>query len=187
MEIWKDIKDYNGYQVSNMGRVRTHNKITITKKHGIRHWKDRILKYKEKTPKKYSIHQGINGKGYSVDLWKNGKPKTFLVARLVAFTFYEKDINNKSLTVDHIDGNRLNNNINNLEIVSLQENIKRAYLLGLNTNQKSIKIEKISNKEKRIFRTLKEANKYIGCNKSYLSTCIKRVKFSNKEYKWEMV
>ena len=187
MEIWKDIKDFNGYQVSNIGRVRTHNKITITKKHGIRHWEDRILKYKEKVPKKHSIHQGKNGKGYSVDLWKNGKPKTFLVARLVAFTFYEKDINNKSLTVDHIDGNRLNNNIDNLEIVSLQENIKRAYLTGLNTNQKSIKIINKSNDENVIFRTLTEASKYIGCNKGYLSLCVKKGKFNNDKYIWELV
>ena len=41
-EIWKDIPDYAGYQVSNKGRVRTHNKTTFTKIHGVRHWKDRI-------------------------------------------------------------------------------------------------------------------------------------------------
>ena len=46
MEIWKDIKDYPGYQVSNLGRVRTYNKITHTEKHGIRHWENRILKQK---------------------------------------------------------------------------------------------------------------------------------------------
>ena len=39
-EIWKDIKNYKGYQVSNLGRVRTHNKTTYTKIHGERHWKD---------------------------------------------------------------------------------------------------------------------------------------------------
>lgn len=177
MEIWKDIPDFKGYQVSDKGRVRTYNKITFTQKHGIRHWKNKILKYKGETYKT----------GYRVDLWKNGKPKTMLVARLVAFTFYEKDINDKSLTVDHIDGNRLNNNIKNLDIVSLQENIKRAYLTGLNTNQKSIKIKNITNKESKIFRTLVEASRYIGCNKGYLSLCIKRGKYNNKEYQWELV
>ena len=82
-EIWKDIPNYNGYQVSNLGRIRTYNKITYKK--GIkRHWKNRILKYKSKS----------YNPGYRVDLWKDGKPKTLLVARLVAFTFFNKDINN---------------------------------------------------------------------------------------------
>ena len=45
-EIWKDIPNYNGYQVSNLGNVRTYNKITFTERHGERHWKNRILKQK---------------------------------------------------------------------------------------------------------------------------------------------
>lgn len=125
-EIWKNIPNYQGYQVSNLGRIRTHNKITHTEKHGERHWKNRILKFKGQT---YNT-------GYRVDLWKNGKAKTLLVARLVAFTFYNEDINNHTLTVDHIDGNRFNNNINNLELVSLAENIKRGFETGLYSNQK---------------------------------------------------
>lgn len=39
-EIWKDIPGYNGYQASNLGRIRSHNKITYTERHGYRHWKD---------------------------------------------------------------------------------------------------------------------------------------------------
>lgn len=120
-EVWKDIPNFEGYQVSNLGRVRTHNKITYTKMHGDRHWKDRILKYKGQT---YET-------GYRVDLWKNGKPNTMLVARLVAFTFYDEDINNHKLTVDHIDGNRFNNKLENLELISLAENIRRAFKNGL--------------------------------------------------------
>lgn len=41
-EIWMDIPNYKGYQVSNFGKVRTYNKITYSKKHGERHWKNRI-------------------------------------------------------------------------------------------------------------------------------------------------
>lgn len=89
-EIWKDIPKYEGYQASNLGRIRTHNKITYTKKHGVRHWKDRILKYK-------SVNSNT---GYRVDLWINGEPKTFLVARLVATTFLE-DLIETSMTVNH--------------------------------------------------------------------------------------
>ena len=106
-EIWKNIPNFEGYQVSNCGRVRTHDKTTFTKRHGERHWKDRILHYKGNSYKT----------GYRVDLWENNKPHTMLVARLVAFTFLKKDINDHELTVNHIDGNRLNNNIENLELI----------------------------------------------------------------------
>lgn len=125
-EIWKDIKGYSGYQVSNLGRVRTHNKITYTKIHGERHWKDRILKFKPPTTKNQRSKQGM---GYRVDLWKNGKPKSLLVARLVLSTFTETDINTK-LTVNHKDGNRLNNNINNLEWLTRKDNILYGYQNG---------------------------------------------------------
>ena len=102
-EIWKDVPEYEGYQVSNLGRVRTHNKKTYTKLHGERKWKDKILKQKLQINK--------NGrKDYRVDLWKNGKPHTILVARLVSFTFYNKDIKSK-LTVNHINGNSGDNRL----------------------------------------------------------------------------
>lgn len=176
-EIWKDIPNYEGYQVSNKGRVRTHNKTTYTKRHGLRHWKDRILHYKGNT---YET-------GYRVDLWKNGKPHTMLVARLVAFTFYDEDINNHKLTVDHIDGNRFNNNLENLELVSLAENIRRAFKTGLQTSQIKVKLINKTTKESKVFISLSEANRYINKKHSYLSTCIRRNRFENEEYKWELV
>lgn len=176
-EIWKDIPNYNGYQVSNYGRVRTYNKITKTEKHGERHWKNRILKFKGKTPRT----------GYRVDLWKKGNHKSFLVARLVAFTFYEKDINNHNLTVDHLDGNRLNNNINNLELVSLEENIKRAFENGLNPSQIKVKIINKNTNYDKTYRSLSQASVAIGYNKGYISEKIKKRKYENKNFKWVLL
>lgn len=173
-EIWRDIPNYQGYQVSNLGRIRTHNKITYTEKHGERHWKNRILKFKGQT---YNT-------GYRVDLWKNGKAKTLLVARLVAFTFYNEDINNHTLTVDHIDGNRFNNNINNLELVSLAENIKRGFETGLYSNQKKIKIIDKKTNQEVIFKSMSKASKYINHHHGYISEKIKKNIYENKEYKW---
>ena len=117
--IWKDIPNFEGYQVSDTGLVRTHNKVTCTEYHGIRHWKNRILKFKnaEKTKRNQA----------RVDLWKDGKPHSFVVARLVAFTFFEADINDHSLTVNHIDGDWQNNNLQNLELISLAANIKHGF------------------------------------------------------------
>ena len=56
----------------------------------------------------------MQGTGYRVDLWKDGKPKTFLVCRLVATTFLE-DLIDTNMTVNHKDGNRFNNCIDNME------------------------------------------------------------------------
>lgn len=176
-EIWKDIPNYEGYQVSNLGRVRTHNKITYTEKHGKRHWKDRILKYKGDTYKT----------GYRVDLWKDGKPKTFLVARLVAYTFFEKDINDHSLTVNHKDGNRFNNNINNLELITLKENIQHEFRTGLYKGQIKIKItDKVTGTI--IYpSSLSEGSKLIYQSTSYLSAKIIDNIFENDRYMWELI
>lgn len=176
-EIWKDIKNYNGYQVSNKGRVRTYNKVTFHKKNGIRHWKNRILKFK-----------GLSYQtGYRVDLWKDGKSKTFLVARLVAFTFYDKNINDKSLTVNHKDGNRLNNNLENLELVTLKENIQHAFRTGLQTSQIKVKIENKITGALIYPSSLSEGSKMINQNYGYLSHKIKQNIFENDVYIWELL
>lgn len=175
-EIWKDIPNYSGYQVSNLGRVRTNNKVTHTDKHGDRHWKDRILKFKGKNYKT----------GYRVDLWKNGKPNSFLVARLVAFTFYNKNIEDHKLTVNHIDGNRLNNNLQNLELITLKENIRHAFRTGL---QKQIKVKIVDKITGTIIypSSLVEGSKLINKYQGYLSLKIKSNKYENERYKWELL
>lgn len=176
-EIWKDIPEYSGYQVSNFGRIRTHNKVTFTEKHGKRFWKDRILKYKGKSIKT----------GYRVDLWKEGKNKTFLVARLVAFTFYNQDINDHNLTVNHIDGNRLNNNLENLELISLKENIQHAFRTGLQSTPKKVKlVNKITGTI--IYpSSLVEGSRLIRKNDRYLSQKINNNIFEDQEYKWVLL
>lgn len=178
-EIWKDIPDYPGYQVSNLGRVRTHNKTSYTERHGIRHWEDRILKFKCKDDKK------AYRTGHRVSLWKDGKCKTLLVARLVAFTFYEEDINNHNLTVDHIDCNRLNNKLDNLELVSLQENIRREFKNNLVPQKNVFLINKETN-EKLKFNSLSKASAYIKRNKGYISNKIKKNIYEDSQYKWKL-
>lgn len=162
-EIWKDIPNYEGYQASNLGRIRTYNKITYTKKHGCRHWKNRILKYKSQ--KDYKT-------GYRITLWKEGKPKDLLVARLVATTFLENLINTE-MTVNHKDGNRLNNNINNLEWITRAENIKYGFENGQYKQTKTILY---NDKEKKEFRSLSLACEFLGRNHGYITNCVKRNK-----------
>lgn len=176
-EIWKDIVDYQGYQVSNLGRVRTFNKQTFNKRHGIRKWKNRILKYKGETYKT----------GYKVDLWKDGKNKTFLVARLVAFTFFEKDINDLSLTVNHIDGNRFNNNINNLELISIADNIRHAFNTGLMSKCLKVRVINKETKEEKTFVSMQSASFYMNKNHGYIYNKRNKNIFENELYKWEFI
>lgn len=177
VEKWEKIKDYPGYEVSNFGRVRTHNKTSFTKKHGVRHWKDRILKLR-----------GYSKCGNRIILWNGKGKKEFLVARLVAFTFYDKDINNKELTVNHIDGNRFNNCLDNLELISLKENIQHGFRTGLYSNvQKKVKL---TNKETGVVfypSSLSKGSIFMGKYSGYLSAQIIKNVYENNAYKWEMI
>lgn len=160
-EIWKDIPNYEGiYEASTCGRIRTKTgKTTLTQRHGVRCWKSRVLK-----PKGMEPHTG-----YRVSLWKNGKPQDWLVARLVAMTFL--GIPKTGLTVNHKDLNRLNNNIENLEWLSLGDNIRHGFENGA---YPQVKIKLIDPKGIEIFfRSLSQASKFLDRNDGYVSGQIK--------------
>lgn len=161
IEIWKDIPDYEGlYEASSFGRIRTHkNKTTYTKKHGIRHWKSRIMKGRG----------DFYTTGRRVGLWKNGKVKDWLVARLIAITFLGKPTKEAN-TVNHINGNRLDNRIENLEWLSLADNIKHAFNNNL---MKFCKRVRLYNEEEDIsFYSMIKASEYLGKSKSYVRNCL---------------
>ena len=108
-ELWKPIKEYNEmYEVSNLGRVRSL---------------DRFVKSKNKTQKLMRgkiLAQKSHSCGYiCVTLCKNSKMKTFYIHRLVAEAFIGIK---KDKEVNHIDFDRTNNNINNLEVITRLEN-----------------------------------------------------------------
>ena len=117
-EIWKEIKDYPNYQVSNFGRVKT-------------------LKYYSNIHKKYYNRELIlkekdNKHGYkfvSLGCGKRGERKNIAIHRLVAQAFILNPNNYKE--INHIDGNKNNNCADNLEWCTRQENVLHAYRLGL--------------------------------------------------------
>lgn len=109
-EIWKDIKGYEGlYQVSNLGRVKSLDKIIVTIDRKNRCQKEKILKLQ------------ISKYGYNViTLWNNNISKQFKVHRLVAIAFIPNP--NNLPQINHIDEDKLNNKIDNLEWCTALEN-----------------------------------------------------------------
>lgn len=176
-EIWKDIPCYeNLYQASNLGRVRTNDgKITYTKRHGARRWKGRVLKNKTKVVNKHT--------GYRINLWKDGKPKDWLVARLVCMAFYgiPKDFDltttGQRITVNHKDGNRLNNKVDNLEWCTLKENVQHAFRTGLVKTQHKVALI-IGNEFYKEFRSKSQAGLWLGRSVGYISDRLIKKKYT---------
>ena len=108
-EIWKDVVGYEGYyQVSNKGSVRSLERIdNIGRKH-----RGRTLRL-------------LNHNGYRyIRLSKNGVTKTYIVHRLVAEAFIP---NPKGLLeINHIDEDKINNNIENLEWCTRKHNVNHG-------------------------------------------------------------
>ena len=123
-EEWRDIPDYEGwYQVSNLGNVRSLDREIIYSNGKVYKQKGRKLK---STLKKTGY--------YYVSLSKNNTKPKFDVHRLVAITFLE-NINNYNC-INHIDGDKCNNNVSNLEWCSYSYNAKHALEIGLNETMK---------------------------------------------------
>ena len=125
MEIWIEVKDFENYEISNLGNVR-RKKCVIIYKNGMQ------CSYNEKFLNKEIVRLKYN----RVTLSKNGNTKRFQIHRLVAIHFLE-NIEQKPC-VNHIDGNGFNNNLSNLEWCTYSENERHSYdvLNKLNHNRK---------------------------------------------------
>lgn len=127
-ESWKDIAGYEGlYRVSDIGNLMRYEKLVTS---GV---KNRAIKiYPEDI-----LIQTITKQGYKrVRLNKNGKVKNFLIHRLVAMAFIPNP--DKKLYVNHINGVKDDNMVENLEWCSSSENQAHAYQTGLKTITKKM-------------------------------------------------
>ncbi len=169
IEEWKSIPDYDGiYEASNMGNIRSvDGKETFSKRSGIRRWKSRVLKQK--------VHANKYGrKDARICLWKNGKCKTFLVSRIVASAWCDGYCD--GLTVNHKNGNPLDNRAMNLEWVTIEENNKHARENGLaNVSQRIPVLLKCKETgEETRFHSMGDASRWLGRNSGYIYEAITR-------------
>lgn len=160
-EIWKDIPGFPGYQASNCGRIRSHNKVTSSRRFPVRHWKDRILKQKV-AKDRYS----------RVSLWKGGEERTALVHRLVASAFLG-NLFDTDMTVNHKDGNHQNNNIENLEWLSHGDNIRHGFRTGLYERVQKPCVLVASDGTTYEFPSLSAASRFLGRCEGYASEAIR--------------
>ena len=108
-EIWRDVRDYEGlYQVSNYGRIKSFRRNAPMI----------FIRYKD-------------AKGYfSVGLKKRNVKAKYTKAHQIVAQAFIPNLKSKP-QVNHIDGNKLNNRVGNLEWVTQKENIRHAYNIGL--------------------------------------------------------
>jgi hypothetical protein len=119
-EIWKEIEGYDGYYfISNLGRVKVRQKEYFYPSGKLR----KIV------PEKI-LHQNKHRGGYLTVMLKG---KRFYIHRLVAFAFLDKGASKTE--VNHIDGNKANNTLCNLEWVTSKENKHHAIEKGLTNNR----------------------------------------------------
>jgi len=184
-ESWKSVVGYEGvYDVSNLGNVRSLNRHTSA---------GHLLKGK-------TLKQCLNKKTgyYYVDLNYNGR-KNSIVHRLVAIAFL--GVRDSSIDVNHMDGIKTNNNIENLEWVSRTENMIHAVQTGLYPKGENHHLygKKIGSDPRKyvrmsgfdgtvvVFRSIATAAKAMGVLESSISRNCRGLSKSCSGYSWAYV
>jgi hypothetical protein len=158
-EIWNDVKGYEGlYKVSNKGRI----------------WSEYSQKVKKPTLQ--------NGGYLLVFLIKNKKRKAALVHRLVAEAFIDNP--NGLAEVNHKDGIKTNNTIDNLEWCSRSDNLRhRSRVLGQRGNAKQIMCVETG----AVFEAIKDAGKWAGVTGEAIHSSLKRTGGKSGGYTWKII
>jgi hypothetical protein len=184
-EIWKPIAGYEDYySISNLGNVRSNGKKYV----------DAMNRVQNRKPKELKTRVGRNGY-LCVDLSANGINVQKNIHRLIAEAFISNPQN--KATVNHKDGNKLNNNISNLEWNTYSENNKHAVDNGLRKspwtgvygidNPKSKPIIQIDKQGNFIneYANAREAERKTGISYKHISCCCLGKRTSTGGYCWK--
>lgn len=171
MELWKQISSNPNYEISNTGKIR-----------------------RKKSIKEHSV---TDKKGYlTTDLYSNGVRKSVRVHRVVAEEFIPNPDNKPE--VNHKDGNKHNNNVDNLEWVTKKENCEHAWKHGLARSSCSMLGRKNPNAGRKgkpfrivetgeVFETLHECEEKKNCNNRHINDCLKGRQKTHRGYHFEYI
>ena len=169
-EEWRTIFDFPNYEVSNKGNIRS------------KEYNDSLghLRSSKKLKKQ------VNNCGYEYVILssKEEKHKTLTVHRIVAKTFIPNPEEKED--VNHIDGNKSNNNVNNLEWTTTQENIIKRYEIGIDGNN----YKRVSQFDKDgnlvgSFPSSYEAERITGISRTHIGGCCRGERLTAGGYVWK--
>lgn len=164
MEIWKDIKGYEGlYQASNLGRIKSLNSKKILKGY-------------------------LNQYGYiRIVLYKKGVPKSYQAHRLIAMTFIENE--NNLPVINHKDENKQNNNVNNLEWCTIKYNSNYGSGIQKQVNKRKRKINQydLNGNFIKCWDGIADAEKYCNISRQNICRCCQCKAKTAGGFKWQYV
>lgn len=185
-EIWKDVVGYEDYySVSNFGNIKSLHRV-VGSKGGFCQKINGIHKKQTKTTNGY----------LKASLSKNGKDKTMLVHRLVAIAFIPNPESKSQ--VNHINSNRTDNRVENLEWVTPSENIRHGCIFGsIKSPNKGIrgssskmakKVEQLdlNNNTITVFDSLVEAGYITKTSPSSISKCCNGKRITAGGFNWRL-
>ena len=152
MELWKEIEGFNKrYFISNKGKIRSEYTYRYNKR----------TKKVEKVVRTKFLKQTTDRQGYKVvSLYNNNFKKTYKVHRLVANAFI-LNLNNL-LVVNHIDENKINNDVTNLEWCTQKDNV-------LHSIHKLLQKRKIIRSDGKVFNSITQAMKEMKLKSNHIS------------------
>ena len=181
-EVWKDIIGYEGlYMISNLGRVKSLDRY-IPRVDG---------KFNFQKGKIIAIQYNKRNNLYMVMLNKHGKRKAFNLHKLVALNFIPNDDTENKTTVNHKDGDRSNNRVDNLEWDTYSENLKHAYDVlhrPINIGKGKRKCKSINKLNNEIieYESIAEASRKTGISETQIRRLIDK-ECVNKTYEFEYI